>query len=148
MRQRFRRRPPLSFWLLSGLVALVLGRWWSDRREAAPALAEGFATVTGIVDGSTLQVKNSDAAAIQVRLLGIRVSDSSAAEAWLSEKLAGREVYIELDKRRRAADGANLAYVYVDDTFVNAKLIRQGCAKHDAYPGDSASHAKQLREAK
>lgn len=146
MARRFRRRPPLWLWFTAALFLLVVGRWFlSQRQSESPITARTF-RVLRIVDGRTLQVEESGSAT--VRLLGVEVRDENAASTYLAEHLVGQTIDIELDKRRRDRDGAQLAYVYLGDTFINAELIRLGFAGHDAYPGDSASHAKLLREAK
>jgi endonuclease YncB( thermonuclease family) len=144
MTRRFRRRPPPWFWLLLLLAAAILARWRSGTSTESPALAAGEHVVTAVLDGRTLQVEPGTA----VRLLGVTITDKAAAREYLQLNVVGQSVRTELDKRRRASDGSHFAYVYLGRIFVNAELVRQGWAKHDDYPGDSASHAKILREAK
>lgn len=149
MRRRFRRRPPLWLWLALGIVAALAGRAWLDREGAASTVVAGEAVVLSAVDGQTLEVAAQDAKgpATRVRLLGIRVVDDASARQWLASSLVNQTVRIELDKRRRSTDGAQLAYIYLGPTCVNAEMIRRSCARHEPYPGDSASHARLLRQA-
>jgi len=145
MSRRFRRRPPLWLWLALGIVTALVGRAWLTRpAEIATVLADD-AVVLSIVDGQTLEVDSSPAT--RVRLLGICVVDEVSAQQWLASNLINQTVRIELDKRRRAMDGAHLAYVYFGPMFVNAEMIRRGWARHEPYPGDSARHARLMREA-
>jgi endonuclease YncB( thermonuclease family) len=150
MARRFRRRPPAWLWLTVASVLVLASRWLVSQRDAVPVLIEGDAVVRGVIDGRTLTVEvgGEQPGLAQVRLLSIELRDDAAAREWIQQNLVGEPVRIELDKRRRDRDGAQLAYVYWKRTFVNAELVRLGFARHDAYPGDSASHAKLLREAK
>jgi hypothetical protein len=147
MSRRFRRRP--SLWLAIGIAVALAGRSWLDQRDEVSTVLPDEAVVLAVVDGQTLELAPLDNSrpATRVRLLGIQVVDDVAARQWLAANLANQTVRIELDKRRRATDGAQLAYVYLGPTFVNAELIRRNWARHEPYPGDSASHARLLREA-
>ena len=149
MSRRFRRRPPPWLWLTLGIAAALGGRCWLDQQGETSTLFLGDAIVSSVIDGQTLEIaaRTEGQAAGRVRLLGIQVSDQASARDWLAANLIKKTVRIELDKRRRAPDGAQLAYLYLGSTFVNAELISRGWAKHAPYPGDSASHARRLREA-
>jgi endonuclease YncB( thermonuclease family) len=148
MTRRFRRRMPAWLWLSAVAAAILSLRCVLSRDESTPTLAEGTATVAAVIDGRTLSVAHAEGESIEVRLLGLKVSNDAQAQSWLTENVVDQTVRIELDKRRRDRDGAQLAYVYVGHTFLNAELIRLGWAEFEAYPGDSARHAKLLREAR
>ncbi len=49
----------------------------------------------------------------------------------------GKEVRLERDVSETDKYGRLLRYVYVDDIFVNAELVRQGLARSNAYPPDT-----------
>jgi micrococcal nuclease len=53
-----------------------------------------------------------------------------------AELLNGREVRMEKDITDKDKYGRLLRYVYAGDTFVNAEMVRQGCAWATAYPPD------------
>ena len=60
-------------------------------------------------------------------------------EAWQANRrlVEGKEVRLERDVSETDKYGRLLRYVYVDDTFVNAELVRQGLAQVKAYPPDT-----------
>ena len=148
MRRRFRRHPPLWFWLALAAAAALVGRNWMHRAGEDPGPPPDEAVVASVIDGRTLEVvaRKADPPA-RLRLLGIEIVDGAHAEQWLATNLLQQSVRVERDKRRRAHDSAWLAYVFLGDTLVNAELIRHGWARHDPYPGDSESYARQLRAA-
>jgi endonuclease YncB( thermonuclease family) len=149
MSRRFRRRPPLWLGLMTCLIAAFLVRGWLTPQDDQRDIPPGLAKVQEVVDGKTLMALSASAPGPpqRIRLLGVALTDERAAAQWLNDAVAGQTIRIELDKRRRAGDGAQLAYVYLGPMFINAELIRRGWATHDAYPGDSASHARTLNEA-
>ena len=51
--------------------------------------------------------------------------------------VGGRRVRLERDVTDRDRYGRLLRYVFVDDIFVNARLVRLGLAKARAYPPDT-----------
>lgn len=114
---------------------------------AAPAqVLEGQVAVTRVIDGDTIEVDISGTI-YKVRYIGIdtpeldderpefRILAEEATElnkqlvegeiAWLEKDIS------ETDKYKRL-----LRYVYVDDTFVNAELVKQGLAWVKAYEPD------------
>ena len=60
-------------------------------------------------------------------------------EAWQAnrELVEGKIVHLEPDVCEVDKYGRLLRYVYVDDIFVNAELVRQGLAYAQAYPPDT-----------
>ncbi|MCL0053044.1 thermonuclease family protein [Dehalococcoidales bacterium] len=50
------------------------------------------------------------------------------------ELVEGKIVHLERDVSETDKYGRLLRYVYVDDVFVNAELVRQGLAQAKAYP--------------
>lgn len=149
MGRRFRRRPPLGFWLILLFASLFTARRLQTTGEPPLTLAEGKATVLSVVDGRTIVVGNaasSDQPTVAVRLIGLRASENVRARDWLSQHV-GQAVQIELDKRRRDIDGTSLAYVYYEERLLNAELLRLGLAEYEPYPGDSPTMAKMLRGA-
>jgi micrococcal nuclease len=79
-----------------------------------------------------------------VRYIGIDTPEmGSEPEAFALEALeanqklvAGKIVRLEKGVSETDKYGRLLRYVYVDDIFINAELVRQGLAQAKAYPPD------------
>ena len=98
------------------------------------------AKVIQVIDGDTITVKGG----YRVRYIGIDtpeihpVPEAYGTEAWQGNRqlVEGKEVRLERDVSETDKYGRLLRYVYVDDVFVNAELVRQGLAEAKAYPPD------------
>ncbi len=98
------------------------------------------ARVTQVIDGDTIAIEGG----YRVRYIGIDTPEiHPVLEAYGMEALevnrrlvGGREVRLERDVSETDKYGRLLRYVYVDDIFVNAELVRQGLAEAKAYPPD------------
>jgi|GEM_PF-5496241 len=160
MLRRFRRWP--SGWTMLAIVLLAAAAsraWWTGRNAQGEgefasahagvevALAAGQCQIVRAVDGNTLLVSQGDGKQFRVRLLGVIADGDPRAPAELAKLAPPDPGWIELDKRRAAGDGAWLAYLYVSDRFINAEMLRAGFGRYEAYPRDSSSHGRQLREA-
>ncbi|HUU28267.1 MAG TPA: thermonuclease family protein [archaeon] len=71
----------------------------------------------------------------------------------LKELVTGKEVTVDYVKSRRWLPFGRKAYVYVDTVFVNAWLLREGCARCDKkydhrLARDFADYEKSARKAK
>ena len=64
--------------------------------------------------------------------------EAFGAEAWQAnrELVEGKLVRLERDVSNTDKYGRLLRYVFVNDTFVNAELVRQGLAEAKTYPPD------------
>ncbi len=103
--------------------------------------------VTRVIDGDTIEV-NIDGAVYKIRYIGIdtpELDDKRAEYSALAQEatrfnrqLVERET-VRLEKDVSTVDkyGRLLRYVYVDDIFVNAELVRQGLAWAKAYEPDT-----------
>jgi micrococcal nuclease len=116
--------------LLLCLLALVVPAL------AQPAL-EG--TVVRIVDGDTIHVRLGERIE-KVRYIGVDTPEihhpargeepGGRAAALVNRELVdGRRVRLELDVQARDRYGRLLAYVWVEETMVNAELVRRGFAQ-------------------
>ncbi len=112
------------------------------RDSGAEPSQEAFeALCTRVVDGDTIVIEGGE----RVRYIGIDTPETKhpslpvqrmgpeATEA-NRELVEGKTVRLVLDVERRDRYGRLLAYVYVDDTFVNAELVRRGLAQVSTYP--------------
>jgi endonuclease YncB( thermonuclease family) len=131
----------LSTILVLFLLVLAVGCTTSD---LAP---ETQITVTRVIDGDTIEV-DIGGTIYRVRYIGMDTPEldderpefcALAQEATrLNRQLVeGETVRLERDISETDKYGRLLRYVYVDDTFVNAELVRQGLAWAEAYEPDT-----------
>ena len=98
------------------------------------------AVVTRVIDGDTITIDTGQ----RVRYIGIDTPEIYpereiyGSEAWQANRrlVEGKEVRLELDVSATDKYGRLLRYVYVDNIFVNAELVRLGLAEAKAYPPD------------
>ena len=103
--------------------------------------AAGTARVIEVVDGDTVVIESGQ----RVRYIGIDTpelgppAEPFAIEAWQANRVlvGGKVVRLEKDTTETDRYGRLLRYVYVDGTFVNAELVRQGLARARDYPPDT-----------
>lgn len=125
--------------LLAGAVAVLAGFDCSGEDGGGGGLGRGTtAEVERVVDGDTIEV-DLDGATEDVRYIGIDTPESvipgeapecfGKAASRANERLVGGEtVRLVFDEERRDRYGRLLAYVYVDDLFVNGRLVARGYA--------------------
>jgi micrococcal nuclease len=100
---------------------------------ASTARAEKVARV---IDGDTIVLTNGTT----IRYIGVDSPESHdptkpvefmSAEATEHNRrlVEGRDVHLKYDMQRLDKHGRTLAYVYVDTLFVNADMVRSGCAR-------------------
>jgi micrococcal nuclease len=139
-------RPLRLLALLLLLPALV------PAADAQPAL-DGV--VVRIVDGDTIVVRLPDRLE-KVRYIGVDTPElhhpskgeqpggREAAEV-NRVLVSGRRVRLELDVQPRDRHGRLLAYVWVDETMVNAELVRRGFAQVMTVPPNVRHQALFLK---
>jgi len=97
--------------------------------------------VTRIIDGDTFYIDDGTEKGCKVRLAGIDAPESRKTDTedvqyyskestlYLARLTLGRFVRLEYDVQHYDRYGRTVAYVFLrDGTFVNAELIKQGCA--------------------
>ncbi len=97
--------------------------------------------VTKVIDGDTIIVEGG----YRVRYIGIDTPETYprmeafGMEAWQANRqlVEGKEVRLEKDVSETDKYDRLLRYVYVDDTMVNAELVKLGLAEAKAYPPDT-----------
>jgi micrococcal nuclease len=85
------------------------------------------ATVTAVIDGDTISLSNGT----KVRYLGINTPERGQpfyeeAKRFNARLVGGKDVRLETGPVKRDGYGRLLAYVYVGDVLVNARLIAEG----------------------
>lgn len=115
-------------------IAALTGRY-------NPTSNQGTYYVKRVIDGDTILLADGR----RVRYIGIdtpetkhpyRSEEYYGKEAYLYNKrlVEGKRVRLEFDVEKRDTYDRLLAYVYVDDIFVNARLVEDGYARSYAYP--------------
>ncbi|MCJ7514474.1 MAG: thermonuclease family protein [Dehalococcoidia bacterium] len=94
-------------------------------------------TVVSVIDGDTIVIEGG----YHVRYIGIDSPETdefyySEAKQMNTDLVAGKKVRLESDVSDKDKYGRMLRYVFVEDTFVNAEMVRQGCAWASAFPPD------------
>lgn len=99
------------------------------------------AKVIQVIDGDTIKIAGGS----YVRYIGIDTPEvypereALGMEACLAnrELVEGKRVRLEQDVSDTDRYGRLLRYVYVNDIFVNAELVKRGLARAKAYPPDT-----------
>lgn len=94
--------------------------------------------VTEVIDGDTFKIKNGES----VRLLGINTPELTEPGADISKDflallILNKDVRLERDVTDKDDYGRLLRYVYQDNKFVNAEIVRMGYAETRFYPPDT-----------
>ncbi|MFC1968894.1 thermonuclease family protein [Chloroflexota bacterium] len=98
-------------------------------------------TVIKVIDGDTIVIEGG----YRVRYIGIDTpeirprEEAYAIEAWQANRqmVEGKRVRLEKDVSETDRYDRLLRYVYVEDFFVNAELVRVGLARVISYPPDT-----------
>jgi endonuclease YncB( thermonuclease family) len=158
MARSFRRWPRGIPWLAAGVLgtSLVLALQWLEPGHAAYDVsslagdppAEGPCEVVQVIAGDVVVIRQNSRN-YRLRLMGISVPDSMAAQARarLDELCRSAVATIDLDKRRATNSGEALAWLYLDSELAADHLVRAGLARFQSYPGDDQALARLLREA-
>ncbi len=122
-----------TWWLLAIILILLPLYGCTSPPESA--------RVTRVIDGDTIVIEGG----YRVRYIGIDTpeihpeTEAFGIEAWQANRqlVEGKLVRLERDISETDKYNRLLRYVYVDDTMVNAELVRQGLAQVKAYPPDT-----------
>lgn len=99
------------------------------------SISEDAVRVTQVIDGDTIEIEGG----YRVRYIGIDTPERGepyyieASEA-NRNLVQGKKVRLEKDVENKDEYGRLLRYVWVDDTMVNAELVRLGYAYSYSYP--------------
>lgn len=120
------------------IAVLVLWAIFRVARHLAPpaSLPEAVERVERVIDGDTLLLTGGR----RVRLLGIDTPELTTpdrpaeplgtdAARFTRDLVEGRDVRLEFDRERFDAYRRVLAYVWLDQRFVNAEIVRAGYSR-------------------
>ena len=93
--------------------------------------------VTGVIDGDTIVIQGGQ----HVRYIGIDAPEKGQtyyqeAKQTNRDLVQDKEIRLEKDLTDKDRYGRLLRYVYVDDTLINAEMVKSGYAYAKAYPPD------------
>ena len=100
-------------------------------------LYDATTTVTGVVDGDTIEISSAIEGVHVIRLIGVDTPETKdpneevepygpEASEFAASELQGREVGVELDSEKKDRYGRLLAYVYLGDEMFNETLVELG----------------------
>ncbi len=129
---RFSRLPSLASVVVLVVVIVLLVTGGDEESTSAEV------TITRVVDGDTVEA-SVNGKTEDVRYIGVDTPESVkpdapvecyalAASHFNEDLVEGETVRLEYDAEERDVYGRLLAYVYLDDTFVNAELVERGYA--------------------
>ena len=142
-------RTILILLVMLAVAGLILTRVITPRGGVATYPRDFSALCTRVIDGDTIELLNRE----RVRYIGIDAPEMRPRpEPWASEATEANRGLVErqmvrlvLDVEERDRFGRLLAYVYVDDVFVNAELVRMGLARAVFY-WPNVEHQTYFRE--
>lgn len=108
------------------------------------ATGEGAVLVVRVIDGDTIVLEGGE----HLRYIGMdtpEIGQPYYQEAKIAneELVLGKKVRLEKDVSERDRYKRLLRYVYIDNIFVNAELVKKGVARAKAYPPDT-KHLKEF----
>lgn len=109
--------------------------------------------VINVVDGDTIETEVGE----KIRYIGINTPEKGQPYADESTKLnrdlvLGKRISLEFDIQTKDRYGRTLAYVYVDEVFVNREIVRQGFAVSETiqpnvkYQGEILNVQREARD--
>jgi len=116
-------------WLLLSLVLVLAILTTGCHKTDNPVL------VTRVIDGDTIEIEGG----YHVRYIGIDTPEIGKPYYWEATEanrnlVEGKRVWMEKDVEDKDEYGRLLRYVWVDNTMVNAELVRQSYAYSYIYP--------------
>ncbi len=103
---------------------------FGSRIDEKPQKKETLLRIKNILSGDKLVLSND----LKIRLLGIKIRPEQQQDAcdFIAEKTRAQSVYLRFDEHKYDAQNNLLCYLYLKNkTFINARLIKAGCAQVD-----------------
>ncbi len=133
--------------MLKYLIAIIFlaacSFGFDPNAPGAPTTNGEQGVVTRVVDGDTIDV-NLNGEVVRVRYIGMNTPERD--EACYKEAVDANAALVNGQTVRLVKDQSEtdrfdrlLRYIYVGDTFVNARLVEDGFAEVVSYPPDTAN---------
>jgi len=108
------------------VTGFFVGSYFYQKRLPQPGEE---ALVTQVVDGDTITVEGG----MRIRLLGIDAREKGEefykeAKDFLKSRILNKEVKLEKDATDKDQYGRYLRYVWLNDTLINAEIVKEGLA--------------------
>jgi len=125
---------------------LLLFSSFSFSHKPLKILENKHYAVKRVIDGDTFVIDNHSSKGIKVRFIGIDAPESRntgrktvgyfgmEAKKYLTNRLHGKQVTLTFDIAKKDRYGRVLAYVYLDEVFLNAELVERGYAVSATFP--------------
>lgn len=119
----------------------------TEKSAGVNDVADGVYRVTHIVDGDTFDIDSGE----RVRMIGIDTPERGdvyykEAKEYLTILIHGKNVRLAKDVSERDRYGRLLRHVYIDEQWINEKMIRDGFARLVTYAPD-VSHVADFTRA-
>lgn len=136
---RVRHLPSIGSLIVLAILIVVVLDSGSEDSGGPPVPDSTTVEVTRVVDGDTIEV-DYQGHSEDVRYIGVDTPESvkpdtpvqcyALAASHFNERLVeGEEVRLDFDAEPRDVYGRLLAYVHLNNTFVNAELVSRGYAR-------------------
>ena len=165
--EKIRKQIPL---LLAGILLILIGYFAGFLQKQPQSTSEVEQTqislalsatelanlikVTRVIDGDTIEIEGGK----RIRLIGMDTPELNKsgetgcygreAYDYANKLLAGQMVRLEKDVSEMDRYGRLLRFVYLGDTLINEKLVRDGYARVYTYPPDVKYNDKFLESEK
>jgi len=118
-----------------GRLAVALALVITLLASGCGRVTEGAALVARVIDGDTIEIEGG----YRVRYIGIDAPEKAESYYWEAlqanrDLVEGKKVWLEGDVEDIDKYDRLLRYVWVDNTMVNAELVRLGYAYSYSYP--------------
>jgi len=135
MKKRSSKQKDVLILIMLVLLLLVLNYDWIDNALDSFLNSYESAFVDRVIDGDTIESNKTS-----IRLLGINSPERgefyyNEAREFLEDQIFNKTVYLKYGKEKYDKYNRVLAYVFLDKTNINIKMVENGYANYYFYGG-------------